>query len=87
MLPHRKTVAVHAPAGSEISNPELKVALEAKTNGTWQKLGSAPVKASVAKVTVKLPSSLWGRTIPLRATAAGPSYMTVRTSAAPVKVS
>jgi hypothetical protein len=87
-VPHRKTVvvAVHAPDGSEVSDPSLQVTLEAKVHGTWKTVGRASVKQSMAKIKVKFPPSSWRRSIFVRATAVGRSYIRAWTRAIQVKV-
>jgi hypothetical protein len=88
-LPHKETirVGVHNPEGGVVSDPTLRVAVEARRSGQpWKTIGKAIVVNSLATIHAKVPRSFWSGNLALRATASGTSYVKTRSSIRHVSV-
>jgi hypothetical protein len=79
-------VSVHAPDGSLVNDPALKVSVQLRRpQGSWRTVGVSAVTRSIAAVRVKIPRLLQGRAVSLRVRATGPNYYTATSAAQQVQ--
>jgi hypothetical protein len=79
-------VGIHTPDGGTINESSVRVTIEARLEGRWLAIGSAPVDGASALVHTHLPHSLWSATTSIRASASGRSYARTFSSALHVSV-
>lgn len=93
-IPHRRvlplhgTLAVHVstPEGQPISDPALRVLVQAQSGGHWQTIGSAAAAGGVATVSYAMPAGLRGSHASLRAIARGNAYEPAASATVRVRV-
>lgn len=82
----RVSLSVRTPDSSPITAAGLKLRLEGFWANRWHLLATGRPKAGVAHFTLRLPRTLQGETIKLRARASGASYLPARSLARSVRV-